>query len=88
MSKNNIKKKITTEAMARMVAKGFEETATKQDLAGLATKQEMREGFQLIADRLDLMHSDIRDLKISVEVDIKDLYKRVERLEKRVGIAV
>lgn len=96
MPKNNAKKKITIDGLARIIAKGFENTATKQDLQELrkeiagqfATKQEMRGGFKLITERIDMVQSDIRDLKISIEVDIRDLKHRVERLEQRVGIGV
>ena len=98
MLKKNAQKKITAEELARMVARGFENTATKDDLKELATqqeltqglasvRQEMRSGFQVVTDTLDLIRSDIRDLKISVEIDAKDLKHRVERLEKKVGLS-
>lgn len=86
MVKKKTKTKITTESLVLMVAKGFENTATKDDLKEFATKQEMREGFQIVNDTLGLIRDDIRDLKISVEIDLKDLKNRVERLEKKVGI--
>lgn len=95
MPKKNSVKKITIETLARITAKGFENVATKDDLKNLATKDElkdtkdeMRSGFKILADTLDLVRSDIRDLKISVEVDLKDLKHRVERLEKKVGLTV
>ena len=86
MVKKKTKTKVTTEKLALMVAKGFENTATKDDLKEFATKKEMREGFQIVNDTLGLIRDDIRDLKISVEIDLKDLKNRVERLEKKVGI--
>ena len=77
MIKKKAKTKITAEKLALMVAKGFENTATKDDLKNLATKQEMihgladvrqemRGGFQVVNDTLGLIRGDIRDLKISV----------------------
>jgi len=88
MVKKNAKTKITTEKLALMVAKGFENTATKDDLEKLATKEEMRSGFRVVTNSLDLIRADIRDLKISAEVDVKDLKHRVEQLEKKVSISV
>ncbi len=100
MIKNNTRKKITIDGLARMVAKGFEQTPTKQEFTGLrqeftglrgeftGLRQEMRSGFQILTDSLDLIRSDIRDLKISVEIDARDLKRRVERLEQRMGIEV
>ena len=93
MLKKSAKNKMTLETLARITAKGFENTATKDGLASLATKQEvngikqeMQGGFKIVTDTLDLIRSDIRDLKISVEIDLKDLKHRVERLEKKVGL--
>ena len=79
MPKKGSKNKITIESLARMTARGFE---------SVATKDEMRNGFKVLADTLELVRSDIRDLKISAEVDLKDLKHRVERLEKKIGLAV
>lgn len=86
MIKKKAKTKITTEKPALMVVNGFENTATKDDLKELATKKEMRDGFQMVNDTLGLIRDDIRDLKISVEIDLKDLKNRAERLEKKVGM--
>ena len=75
---------MTIETLARITAKGFEDTATKADITGV--RHEMHAGFRVVTDTLDLIRSDIRDLKISVEIDLKDLKHRVERLEKKVGL--
>lgn len=72
MLKKNSTKKITIESLARMTARGFETVATKEDLKNLVTKDElkdtkheMRNGFKVLGDTLELVRSDIRDLKIS-----------------------
>lgn len=67
------KKTTTLEDLARMVAAGFEKTATKQELAQL--RGEMRERFEGVENRLDAL-----DLKVH------DILKRlVENHEARIG---
>ena len=76
-----------------MVKRGFDDTASKRDLEGMATKQQL----QLVADNLDLMKADIHDMKITLgplvrqsiatERRVDELEKRVGRVEKKVGIA-
>lgn len=64
-----VKKKTTIDDLARMVAKGFEDTATKQDLNSL--KSEMNKKF----DGMDKRFDKIENL---ILIDHK---RRLEKLE-------
>lgn len=76
-----------------MVKRGFDETVTKRDLAALAT----REQLQLVVDNLDLARADIHDIKLTLgplvryaaamERDVMELKKRMDRMERKVGMA-
>ena len=80
------KKQVKIEDLAVMIKNGFDQTATKQEL------QELRKDT---AGMFDLMMREMRDVKITLgplartlaahDVDIINLHRRVERLEKRVG---
>ncbi len=101
MKKNKFKatpKKITNEILARMIAKGFEETAKKADVDERFDKVDQRlDKVEYRLDKVDhrlnavtsdigLIRADIHDLKTTQEADIKSLYPRVERLEKRIPV--
>jgi len=89
-----MKEKITTiEDLAVMVARGFgdieKRMATKEDLKELATKdavraleQKMDAGFQNVYARLDTISDDISDLP-AIRQELRDIDRRVERLERR-----
>jgi hypothetical protein len=66
------------ESLARMVANGFEHTATKEDIArlekGQATLEQGQENIQLRVDSL------------APYFEVKHLERRVKRLEDRAGI--
>ena len=66
------------ESLARMVANGFEHTATKEDIArlekGQATLEQGQENLQLRVDSL------------APYFEVKHLERRVKRLEDRAGI--
>lgn len=64
-------KKVTNEGLARMMAKGFEDMATKNDLAEI--KLELEE----INQKFD---------HVVYKFEVKDLQKRVTVLERRVGV--
>ena len=80
-----------------MVKGGLGETATKRDLEALATNREVRAGFQAVADSLDLIRADLREVKVvlpplvrsvgSLEAEVHDLRGRVTRLERKAGLA-
>lgn len=76
---------MTIEELAIIVAKGFENTATKQDIADLRLEiggVESRLNKKI--ERLDLKVDDIADaIRQLDEVDIHDLQRRVMVLEKK-----
>ena len=63
------KKVVTIEHLARMIKKGFDETASKVDV--MATRTEMRKGFAEVYKRLDRIENLI----------LADHRRRIERLE-------
>lgn len=95
------------EQLARMVKSGFSRAAAKADVEDFvqlvkrgfdetATKQEMRMGFQTVADALDLIRQDVHDIKVTLgplvrtvahmEGLLREHDKRIERLERKVGL--
>ena len=85
-TKKEKNKKMTLEKLARMVAEGFDKTATKEDLKGVEVKiwsklSEHDARFGKLEYQVDEMH-DI--LKRFEENDILNLQKRVQTLEKAV----
>ena len=77
-------KKITIEELATMVKRGFDHTATKNDLEQL--RGEMQQGFFAVNSRLDLIREDTADLPAMRE-ELRDLRTRVDLLEQKVGLA-
>ena len=71
------------ENLAIAVKHGFNETATKQQL-------------RLVVDNVDLLRADVHDVKVTLgplvhhvatmEREVGDLKKRVDRVERKVGI--
>ena len=71
------------EKLAQLVKRGFDDIATKQQL-------------QLVVENLDLVRSDIHDIKltlgplvrqtIATERRVAELEKRVGRVERKVGL--
>ncbi len=77
--KNGENKKITLESLARMVAEGFEKTATKEETNLRFNSIEQRLG------KLDYRVDEIREiLERFEEGDILDLQKRIKILERTV----
>ncbi|MBI2064313.1 MAG: hypothetical protein HYT66_01215 [Candidatus Yanofskybacteria bacterium] len=82
----NIKKNMTVDDLAEMVAKGFADTATKEDLN--AVKFEVKENTRKLSkievwmedlkERLDEVEKGIDSLKYTI---VKQQNKRIERLE-------
>ena len=85
MVKNN-NKGTTLDDLANMVARGFENTATKDDLKEL--RLELKGDIYGLAkkvDKLDFQMDEVHDiLKRFEENDILNLQKRVQILEKAV----
>jgi len=71
--------KMTLSKLARMVAKGFEKTATKEDLNEL--KSEMNARFGKLEYQVDEMHEILNRFE---EGDILDLQKRIKIVERAV----
>ena len=84
--KENKNGKITLEKLANMVARGFENTATKDDLKEL--RMELKGDIHALAkkvDKIDYQMDEVYDiLKRFEENDILNLQKRVQILEKAV----
>ena len=78
MSKN---KEITIEKLVEMVARGFEKTATKDDIKGLATKIDLEDVERRLSAKIDAVDEKVDALE---EVDIRGLQRRVFVLEKDV----
>lgn len=71
-------KNITLDNLAAMVAKGFEDTATKADIIRLEDKiNHLEQGQEDIKLRLD---------NVAYRFEVKELERRVERLETKAGI--
>lgn len=74
--------------LAIMTKHGFDEITGK-----MATKDQL----QLVVDNVDLLRADIHDIKITLgplvshtvamEREVQDLKKRVDRVERKVGLA-
>jgi len=75
-----VKKNTTIDDLAILVAKGFESTATKDDIADMATKADIA--------RLEHGQEDIK-LKldnVAYRFELVELQRRVALLEKRSGL--
>ena len=86
--------KVTLEVLAAMVQRGFEKTATKEALDTARSefsgdidslRSELRQGFSEVNGRLDRLDHLPRAVA-DVEMELHDLKKRVERLEKQRGV--
>lgn len=78
---NGKKKETTLDDLSRMIAKGFAETATKEELAGV----EERLGGQItkIDERLGIVET---KLDRALYTEYVHLEARVRRVEQKVGI--
>ena len=79
-----------------MVARGFEETASKDDIkavceeiadvrSAVATKQELHELEERVWDAINKLTIEIQKL-ILLTIDVRELEKRVDRLERKAGL--
>lgn len=86
--------KITTiDGLAEMIQRTM---ASKEDLKGMASKEDLQEFRREVMEKHDRIHSDIRDIKMTLgplvravaamEREYQELYTRVGRLERKVGI--
>ncbi|MBU6415445.1 hypothetical protein KGQ34_04385, partial [Patescibacteria group bacterium] len=58
------KTKMTIEQLARMVKRGFDQAATKDDLRNFATKDDLRDFRKDMIEGFDHINAEIRDIKI------------------------
>jgi len=82
------------EKLARLVKRGFDETATRADLATL--RHEFGGKFQTVTDSLEQLQRDMREAKIILgpvargvvehEERLRNLERRVVRVEHKVGL--
>jgi hypothetical protein len=85
--KNQINQsKITLEGLATMIARGFENTATKNELA------ELRNDFKDLKGDVLILQNDVTDIKIRLDYlapkfEVVDLEKRVKCLETSAGFS-
>ena len=83
---NKKNKKMTLDSLAGMVSRGFEKTATRDDLKEL--KAELKGDIHVLdkkVDKLDFQVDEVKDiLERLEESDILNLQKRVQILEKAV----
>ncbi len=85
-------KEITLSELARMIASGFADTATKADIHGLNTRADQIEGrLDSVELRLGSLEVGQEDIKLRLDslaykFEVKEFARRVETLEKKVGI--
>ena len=85
-------KKITIENLAAMVKRGFDnieaQMATKDNLQEIREEMEtkMDDGFRGVHRRIDLLVEDLSDLP-DMREELTDLGKRMDRMERKVGLA-
>lgn len=87
-----VKQKMTIEDLALMVKRGFDDTTSR-----MATKQDLAELRKEFHERMSIMEDDIHDIKIALgplvrvvaalESDVQHLNMRVNRLERKMGLA-
>ena len=89
--------KMTIEDLAAMVKRGFDATATKEDLKQFATKEDLKDGlhkleqrmderFDHVDARLDTIEHDISDLP-AMRQELVDVDERLTKVENRVAHA-
>ncbi|MFQ5550936.1 MAG: hypothetical protein ACE5FJ_06845 [Gemmatimonadales bacterium] len=88
MKNNNNFSNITLEQVAGMVARGFEQMATKEEIARMATKEDLQEVRQELKQDIAGVRTIVGDTYSVVEElkekDYRDLKERVELLEEAV----
>ena len=81
-------KKVTTDDLAKMVAKGFNsiesKMASKDDLKAFATKEDLLKETSAIRD--DIENLELRMGHLAYAFDVKDLKKRMVVVERKLGV--
>ncbi len=78
----NVNKKITMEDLAAMVKRGFDETAKRKDI------EELKEEHRVMRENNSREHEEIklRLDNVAYRFELVELQKRVDVLEKKVGV--
>ena len=90
-------KKVTIEKLAEMIQKGFESTASKQDLFAIEKRLGGIDGkIEALSEGLRIVQDDVHDLKVAMgplvrtvadmENVIRNLHLRLNRVERKVGL--
>jgi len=68
--------------LARIVAKGFEQTATKQDIARLELE------IMEVKERVTYIERDIAEIRkgLMSRIELEDIWARLSLVEKKLGI--
>lgn len=93
------KSKTTLESLARMVANGFANTATKVDIQRLDVRMDAMDAridtmtlqINVMTSQLGFLESGQEDIKLHLDnvaykFEVKELDRRVKTLEKKIGI--
>jgi len=81
-------KKMTIDKLSVMVAKGFENVATKEDIKDMATKEDLKNLEAKMAtktdvERLEKRIDDFAETKAS-KISYKELENRVQKIEAKI----
>ncbi len=79
------KQKITLDVLAGMVASGFENTPTKAEF------NELKTDVSILKTDVQMVQADLSDVKLRLDYlapkfEVRDLEKRVTRLEQKAGL--
>ena len=88
MIKKREKSKMTIDKLAIMVARGFENTATKDDIKNMATKDDLKDLETRMNGKFEGVNRRIDDMsmnRVKYE-DYDKLKSRMNLIEKKVGL--
>ena len=80
-------RKMTLDTLARMIQKGFLETAKQVNLLALEKRvdrleQRVEDGFSMVAQEFKDIHNQLKDVDVRA-TDIFDLQLRMDKIEKK-----
>ena len=84
IKKNNKGSKMTIDKLAIMVAKGFGDTVTKDDIKDMATKEDIKDmATKTDIEGLEKRIDDFAETKVS-KITYKELQNRVQKIEAKI----
>ena len=88
VKKNEKSGKMTIDKLAIMVARGFENTATKDDIKNMATKDDLKDLETRMNGKFEGVNRRIDDMSINrvKYEDYDKLKSRMNLIEKKVGL--